>query len=239
MTTTYFIAPSVHWCTLHGFTVVLDVVNDKYLSIPAAQFEALLPFLASGAASGASAPRPKLPAELQEFARELADSRVLVTQSPHRDIEPIGNVARPTRVISSAEGLPPFTRALPYLPAFIRACVIADYTLRYIPLHKTIARISQRKRRYCGKGKPTSEALLETLTRRFYALRLLYPRAYLCLFDSLALIEFLSSWALLPDWVFGVCVDPFRAHCWVQHNGLVLCDTLQFSARWFRPIMVI
>jgi hypothetical protein len=59
------------------------------------------------------------------------------------------------------------------------------------------------------------------------------------MFDSLALVEFLAQWHIFPDWVFGVRVDPFEAHCWVQAVEVVLSDTLSFASRWYSPIMVL
>lgn len=72
----------------------------------------------------------------------------------------------------------------------------------------------------------------------FDRLRLFYPRPYLCLFDSLALIHFLARFDLYPDWVFAVRADPFEAHCWVQADAVVLNDTVERVAS-LHPIMVI
>jgi hypothetical protein len=72
----------------------------------------------------------------------------------------------------------------------------------------------------------------------FERLRLFYPRSYLCLFDSLALIHFLARFDVYPDWVFGVNADPFEAHCWVQAGNVVLNDTVA-RVSGFTPIMVV
>jgi hypothetical protein len=101
------------------------------------------------------------------------------------------------------------------------------------------ARVSDRG---AGRARTSSPGTTErtiNLTHIYHSLRPLYPRDYLCLFDSLALIEFLSYWEIFPNWVFGVLIDPFKAHCWVQDGKLVLADTVTFSSRWFTPIMII
>ena len=59
-----------------------------------------------------------------------------------------------------------------------------------------------------------------------------------CLFDSLALIEFLARYDIYPDWVFGVQTRPFAAHCWVQHGDIVFNDTVEYVGG-FTPIMVV
>jgi hypothetical protein len=80
--------------------------------------------------------------------------------------------------------------------------------------------------------------LVGKYTAAFHALRQYYPREYLCLFDSLALVEFLARYDVFPHWVFAVKMEPFGAHCWVQDGSVVLNDTVEY-VREFTPIMVI
>lgn len=58
-----------------------------------------------------------------------------------------------------------------------------------------------------------------------------------CLFDSLALINFLAGERLFPHWVIGVKTQPFGAHSWVQHGSMVLNDQAEHVRR-YRPIFV-
>ena len=76
------------------------------------------------------------------------------------------------------------------------------------------------------------------LVHDFLSLRPLFPRKYLCLFDSLALLEFLSKYGLHPSWVFGVQPDPFEAHCWLQHQDTILNDTVEVVST-YTPIMAV
>ena len=72
--------------------------------------------------------------------------------------------------------------------------------------------------------------------RRFIAARRLVPYAPNCLTDSLALVRWLGrSGALL---VFGVKLEPFAAHCWVQFGNLLLNDRAD-TVTQFRPVRVI
>jgi hypothetical protein len=59
-----------------------------------------------------------------------------------------------------------------------------------------------------------------------------------CLFDALSLSEFLATYGVFPNWVFGVQSRPFAAHCWLQLDGLVLNDTIEHVER-YTPIMVV
>jgi hypothetical protein len=63
-------------------------------------------------------------------------------------------------------------------------------------------------------------------------------RKHVCLYDSLALVEFLAHYRLFPQWVFGVMAEPFAAHCWVQQDDRVLNDSVDY-VRGFTPIMVV
>jgi hypothetical protein len=72
---------------------------------------------------------------------------------------------------------------------------------------------------------------------RFIAARRVVPHASNCLTDSLALVHWLERprGVLL---VFGVKLEPFGAHCWVQLGDLLLNDRLDTIAQ-FRPVRVI
>jgi len=59
-----------------------------------------------------------------------------------------------------------------------------------------------------------------------------------CLVKSLALTRFLFRSGCPASLVIGVRQDPFTAHCWVQHGGLVLNDEID-QVRKFTPIFVL
>ncbi len=60
----------------------------------------------------------------------------------------------------------------------------------------------------------------------------------LCLPRSIAMAEQCASDGVPADLVIGIRPDPFLAHCWVQHKGLVLNDDID-NVRTFTPILVI
>jgi Transglutaminase-like superfamily len=227
----YHLAPYVHWRTAHGFAVILDCNGDKYYSIPARQFEALLTHVDCGGSTGNAQPYEP-PPDVTLLMNELLAQGIL-TSTPIGVI-PVGlpDAPTPERLISTWDTLLPLSAALPYAPIFFYSCALADYHFRFKSLRQITDRIARRKRGYRGSSLERSIYL----TRVFHALRPFYPHSYLCLFDSLALLEFLAHWRLFPSLVFGVTIDPFEAHCWVQHDTTVLCDTASFSARWFLQI---
>nr|WP_303649482.1 lasso peptide biosynthesis B2 protein [Asticcacaulis machinosus] len=59
----------------------------------------------------------------------------------------------------------------------------------------------------------------------------------ICLLDSLALLAFLRRRGHAAKLIFAVNLTPFGAHCWVEHDGIILNDTLG-STQTFQPIRI-
>src|SRR5262249_46319108 len=90
---------------------------------------------------------------------------------------------------------------------------------------------------------PAASAMdLETARRAvgaFIRLRpLLFGAQDACLFDSLALVRYLSYYRIFPNCVIGVQTGPFAAHCWVQEGAVVSNDAPE-CARRYTPILAV
>lgn len=59
-----------------------------------------------------------------------------------------------------------------------------------------------------------------------------------CLPRSIALARLLFGAGLQPEFIIGVAVQPFRAHCWVQYGDQLLVDDLD-TVRQFTPILLL
>lgn len=79
---------------------------------------------------------------------------------------------------------------------------------------------------------------LAILLARFERMALFLPVPILCLFRSFFLLHFLASYGYAADWVFGVSLFPFRAHCWLASGDLLLGETAG-RAMEFSPIHVV
>lgn len=121
---------------------------------------------------------------------------------------------------------------------FSAATAHAALRLRWSHIENTVHGVACRKRKRAGKAGNADTRKTVDLVSRFVRLRPWFPRPYLCLFDSLALIQFLARHDVYPTWVFGVRTKPFNAHCWVQLGDLLLNDSLE-RVRSFTPIMAI
>ena len=202
------------------------------------QFEALGPSLKGWEA--ATEPGGCAAAEASEDAGALANDLLdlgILSEQPANSKD-----ALPTVHPFPAEAIEPDSAAgsrrssCTHAAAFFAAAARASRELRRQPFQSTVESVRVRKSRNGGRAGPPPFERTRSLVSVFDRLRLYYPRSYLCLFDSLALIHFLARFGVFPDWVFGVTADPFEAHCWVQSGKVVLNDTVERVSA-FTPIM--
>jgi hypothetical protein len=64
------------------------------------------------------------------------------------------------------------------------------------------------------------------------------PIPSVCLSDSIALLDLLARRGLAADLVFGVKLNPFAAHCWVQAGDVVLNETVECVRRHTEILVV-
>lgn len=68
----------------------------------------------------------------------------------------------------------------------------------------------------------SSSASLEDLAARFERMSLYLPYRPSCLLRAYALLHYLSFYGRRADWVIGVQLFPFRAHCWLAVDDLLI-----------------
>jgi Transglutaminase-like superfamily len=226
-------------CRSHRHFVVLDLVNDKYLCVGDQVFETL-----SQASYGISRVEPGdhssaigVP-DVSKSVQDLVDRGILVTDATiGKDIEPV--VAAPP--VTSTLADPPADRTALWMlrvPSFLRACRRAARDLSRNPLYRTVQEVKNLRHHQLLDHGIWDPVKSRALIGDFAALRFIFPRSYLCLFDSLALIHFLAAYDQFPTWVFGVDAEPFTAHCWLQEGCILLNDTLANVSR-YTPIMAV
>jgi transglutaminase superfamily protein len=236
----FFLQSHIFLCRAKRHWVILDVNRDKYLCVDRAQFESLGPWIdgwqeaRAPRSEPATGPSPSALALansllsvgiLSKQAHCAREARATAYSHPTSALEPDSAVT--THVFQSAQAL-----------SFFLGCASASKHLRRDRFESVVARVQARKRAKRDSARPFDLDRARPLVARFTQLRLFYPRPYLCLFDSLALVHFLARFDLYPDWVFGVRADPFEAHCWVQAENTVLNDTVERVSA-LTPIMVV
>jgi hypothetical protein len=231
----YAICAHAYTCVAGKHLVFLDLGQDKYLCLDLEATTTLLPYLRgrslvfqdlllSQCATWAGVSR--ILAELEQ--------RNLIAQLPLDQAPPsIEQFALPTRSISGATGNK-YQRTAAGACAFILAVTRSAVLFRWRTLAKTVAHVTQRRHSAVASR---SDVGHEPLVQCFASYRSRFGKKDACLFNSLALLDFLALHGLYPKLVFGVSMRPFHAHCWVQHEDTVLGDTLERVSQ-FTPIMV-
>jgi hypothetical protein len=115
--------------------------------------------------------------------------------------------------------------------AVLLACLWAEVYLRRRRLDLALRWF--RGRRDTGASMASEHAL-----DRFRSWRPWYPRRSVCLFDTLALAAFLVRAGERPEIVFGVRRPPFAAHCWLEAEGRVLNDEVEYCAAFVEILRV-
>jgi len=219
----FYLPQQVFFCCSGSYCVFLDVERDQYFAVPGQSLQMLMPSAARPSAVEAQAVSSEgTTSSPMPVVNDLVAQGLLTTDrlrgKPFEPVAVAPAVPIPHRQPSSLTNSRRFF-------AFYAACHIANQRLTTTRIADTVNLIRSRKSNQTRHASVTLETLL-SLTSTFHALRLFYPRPYLCLFDSLALLEFLSLYQIFPTWVFGVEGEPFHAHCWVQYRELLLNDSL-------------
>lgn len=231
----YHLPHHVFFCFSGSHCIFLDIDRDQYLAVDREPVEALTPWLSSRS-SVAQPPNPaqEIPSAAAAVADELLAQGLLTTSEfSGKAFQPISVPTRSSRPLWQQSLMLNAVR----FPEFFSACKAADHFLSAARTRDAVELVHSRKSRNCRHVSVARSHLLSLLSS-FDALRPFYPRPYLCLFDSLALIEFLARYRIFPTWVFGVRGEPFQAHCWVQHENFLLNDSTDHVAT-FTPIMTV
>lgn len=225
-----FLPAHVYCCQRGDAFVFLDLKQDEYTLIMG-DAAAALAELTNDAGSTAPA-RPRL-----EPLHELIQAGLLTTDAT------AGRVFTATRSTLAIQPLldseitsRPKVK-LSHVYNFIAACTTAAVRLRWSRIQNTVSAVAMRKARHASRQRVDLDRARQ-LAAIFHRLRALFPFNYLCLFDSLALVEFMARHDMFPDWVFGVKLEPWGAHCWIQHQEFTFNESVEEAAD-YTPIMVI
>ncbi len=236
----YALAEHVFICVSGDHLVILDLKEDRYWALEAARTAGLgalvrgWPVDAPGTNASPGTSSPEAAAAI-----DVLRGRGIVTEDNEsgKDARPVTAIV-PARELTSETDKSPGERIGSWL-AFFKACAFAKLALRAWPFERVIRRARRRKALMEPKAGPLDAERARKLVQAFARYRVfLFSSRNECLFDSLALIEFLARYDIYPDWVFGVQTRPFAAHCWVQHGDIVFNDTAEHVSG-YTPIMVV
>lgn len=128
-----------------------------------------------------------------------------------------------------------------HVAAFLFACAKAALKLRVHSLESVICGVRARKIALAARGSLFDRVRNRELVAAFNRLRPLVFSSrridpFSSLFSSLALIEFLALHGSFPTWVWGATRGPECTHHWVQQEGWVFNEPVEYVLR-FTPIL--
>jgi len=229
----YALSPGVHASRIGDSWIFLDITRDKYYCLagePARQYSELMSPSASDCLS----------ARACAVAKKLTTRGLLVESTPALRR---GSGLATTRLQSALDD--DFTlqneRVAPQdVVRFVRefaACAhLQDPRRRQLArIIEDVRTLKSRVQEIARKESRSSESL----ARSFRRIAPCFFSAHdACFFSSLLLVRFLARSGISADWTFGVRLSPFRAHCWVSHQGLILNEDSLVVAG-FEPILVV
>lgn len=145
-----------------------------------------------------------------------------------------------TRDTLQAAGLlqaqaPPLVRALPAKPA--RTVIHDPAAVSWRDIYAGLAAALAVRKIPAGSGitayfsepplRPAAEPDVQRAATAFWRLQPWLPIEGECLVRSALLVHALHRQGLRADWVFGVRLFPFMAHCWVQVGDTCLNDDVE------------
>lgn len=235
----YYLANHVFAREVSGYSIFLDLARDRYMALPPEQTKHLRLFCAhTQNQQGAENEPVELESDAIQLARDLeAEGLIVRSRSDGRDFEepsPLPPLDSLRIRVDSASRISVRQRW-----HFELARVRAYSMLKLLPLAAVVERVRTRKARAQQRGSMGARDDYGILTGVFSTL---YPRDFskddMCLRYSLTLVEFLAHFRIYPDWIFGVKIQPFAAHSWVQYRSTVLNDSVH-NVETFAPLLVV
>lgn len=235
----HYLAPGVFYAVTDGFGVFLDLGRDNYSAVPLqnapmcshARFDEveagllyqLKPHLTALVSEGLLVSEGEGGPGFGDFRRIMRGERELFDHTDQR-----------------AFGLPREVGSHPDVglrdtAAVLWSCWRASRLLEARSISDVIEQVRARKVQV-GTGSGMEE--VRRYAEIFHRIRPFYNKGYRCLFDSLALITFLADRGSVADWIFGVQLRPFGAHCWITRDDTLLNESAEY-AQQFTPIMCV
>nr|WP_260394875.1 lasso peptide biosynthesis B2 protein [Sphingobium lignivorans] len=213
----FHISDDISWCVCAGQAVFLDLRRDRYVRLRPEQNALFLQWANTGT-------------EPKELDR-LAGCGLLTAGAPR----PPTAVSYPLPVRDAGADLPRAVRSFDIGRAFL-AWRRSSASLR----RRHLADIVREMEADTGTvpGTVDAEARITRIAAAFASTALSFRKADQCLPRALAAWALCRRVGVSPAIVFGVRLEPFAAHCWVQWNDAVVVGGLE-EARMFTPIRVI
>jgi hypothetical protein len=220
MPSCYRLRRGLHWALCGDRVIFLDLTADRYFRLSPILEEAFLRFSSGDLGDGGL-----------DRLRPLVERCLLVEDEGAGSTEPAVPVAPVTADFLGEQRF----RAKPIdILAVIGAQVRWSFFLRSRSLEEIAAGIVSRSCRD-RRSPPGADQRIARLVAAFAASSLVLRAADRCLVRALAFEDLCVRSGIHPQLVFGVRMNPFRAHSWVQLEDKVLIGDYE-QVRLFTPI---
>lgn len=217
--THFALQPHVHAVETDGDVVLMDARANQYYCVPRSAAVGLLEAVTTPGRF-----RPDLPivADL-----EAAGMFGMLDRGPVRQAIPSLATAE------LGEAVMPHLQMASWTVGIALHAVRARLRLRFHSPEQWLRNVAARNARYADHVDRERVMQIAVAVREAHVF---LPGFSRCLPNSLLLLEVLHASRQPARWVFGVRTFPFEAHCWVEHEGMVLNDRLE-HVRWFTPLV--
>ncbi len=234
----WYFTKHVFACAEGDHVILLDLKGDEYFCVPRERIDAEGALSKGWLAKSLAEASPEIRIEYETLLSDL-QAQGLVTANPdERNPALVVCAERASSSIGVARDNRGHALDWLYVPRFLLAVSTASRCLGSMPLESVVAKVARRRAARPEMNGATDLIRCTRLVATFNHLRPFVPRKAVCLFDSLALLEFLARCGQFPNWVFGVQTGPFSAHCWVQAGHTVLNDSVE-QVSTYTAIMVV
>lgn len=224
----YEMCDGLTYCRVDSHLIFMDVHNDRYFRLPATLEQAFTAVIDGQDCLG------------MEVGQLISKNILVETESIENEaVTPA--IRSPSRSAIEDER----ENCKFHIATCIEVLAIVASTRHRLKMRKLSCIIDQlvayrKSNAYAHDASATGckEPRLLQAAQAFRHARLYVPIKTSCLLDSLSLTRFLSRRSLPASIVFGVTLNPFTAHCWVQAGDLVLNETIG-DANSHTPIRIV
>lgn len=224
----YRLREDLSFCEVDGQVIFLDTAHDRYFRLPESMKHAFTAFLEDG------------DGEDVEIGRLIGQNILVEATRVQHQRSPRSN-SRPRR--SALEQHPAATSM--EILALLEVLATVHATWRHLRKRRfkaiiddVVACRARRTEPNAAYSNPSTKPDIIKAAIQFNNARRYVPIETSCLLDSLSLLKFLSRRRLWANLVFGVSINPFSAHCWVQADDMALNETVS-DANVYTPIRVV
>lgn len=226
----YALAGHVFACLDGDHVVLLDLKEDRYLALKAADTRGLDSHVGGWPLAGG----------MDERVAKMLLNKGLLTADAAPARRPNSRAAiNASREVYCDYYEDNLRRPAGCVLAFVVATAVATVAIRFWSFERVVRHVRKRNATQSVKERSFDSERLRQLISIFSDLRpFLFGWRDACLFESFVLSEFLARHEIFPTWMFGVQARPFGAHCWLQLGDTVLNDTVE-RVSVYTPIMAV